>query len=102
MFKISLYRSMPSFCIKVVPGASRDAVLGEKDQCVKISIAASPEKDKANNRLIRFLADSLEIKQSQIHIVQGQKSRNKLVAFSECIAEDMEKKIACLLQEGKK
>lgn len=102
MIKISMYRSMPSISIKVVPGASRDMVLGEREDAIRISIAASPEKDKANQRLERFLSDTLHVKQAQVHIVQGHKTRNKVVAFSECSVKEIETKIASLLKEGKK
>ncbi len=57
---------------KIVPGSSKTALVGTLDQMVKIKVAAPPEKGKANQCLIAFLAKQLGVKKNAIQIVSGQ------------------------------
>ena len=50
------------FKVKAVPGSSRTAVGGLLDGMLKVKIAAPPEKGKANQCLIEFLAKKLGVK----------------------------------------
>ncbi|EKD55978.1 MAG: hypothetical protein ACD_58C00324G0010 [uncultured bacterium] len=44
-----------------------------------IDIAAKPIKGKANEALIKLLAKHLKIPKSQILIIKGQRSKNKII-----------------------
>lgn len=57
---------------KVVPGSSKTALAGVLDGTIKIKVAAPPEKGKANQCLIAFLARQLGVKKNDIQIVSGQ------------------------------
>ena len=58
--------------IKVTPRSKRTAVLGVMaDGTIKISVAAPPEDGKANAALLRFLAQKLGVRESQLEIVAG-------------------------------
>ena len=63
--------------VHVVPGASRDSVVGEYDGRLKISVTAPPEDGKANKHLIRFLAKSLGLSKGQLSVETGETSRKK-------------------------
>lgn len=60
------------FTAKIVPGSSRTALAGVLDDMVKIRVAAPPEKGKANQCLVAFLAAQLGVKKNQIEILAGQ------------------------------
>jgi len=60
------------FVAKIVPGSSRTAMVGLLDGMLKIKIAAPPERGKANQCLIAFLARQLGVKKTAISIVTGQ------------------------------
>ncbi len=45
--------------------------------CLKIAVKAPPEKGKANQELIKFLSQRLEIPKGEISIISGLKSRRK-------------------------
>ena len=60
------------FVAKIVPGSSRTAVVGLLDGMLKVKVAAPPEKGKANQCLIAFLAGQLGVKKNAISIVTGQ------------------------------
>jgi uncharacterized protein len=59
------------FTAKVVPGSSRTAVAGLLGGMVKIKVAAPPEKGKANQALVAFLAECLGVKKNDVTILAG-------------------------------
>ena len=60
------------FTAKIVPGSSRTAIAGVLDGMVKIKVAAPPEKGKANQGLMAFLAERLGIRKNDVTILSGQ------------------------------
>ena len=60
-----------SFGVKVVPGSSRTAVCGLYDGMVKVKVAAAPEKGKANECLVEFLAAQLRVAKKDVRIAAG-------------------------------
>ena len=67
------------FTAKIVPGSSRTTVAGVLDDMNKIRVAAPPEKGKANQCLVAFLAGELGVKKNQIDILAGQTNPVKQV-----------------------
>ncbi len=70
--KIEQTKTGIQFTVKVVPGSSRTALAGEYNGMIKIKIAAPPQKGKANQCLIHFLAKHLNVSKNEIYIVSGQ------------------------------
>jgi len=64
---------------KIVPGSSKTALAGLLDRMVKIKVAAAPEKGKANECLIAFLAKQLGVRKNAIDILSGQTNPVKQV-----------------------
>jgi uncharacterized protein (TIGR00251 family) len=67
------------FTAKIVPGSSRTIVAGVLDDMIKVRVAAPPEKGKANQALVAYLADELGVKKNQIDILSGQTNPVKQV-----------------------
>ena len=65
--------------VKVQPGAKKDSIVGEWGGRLKIQVKAPPEKGKANEAVIKLLAECLGLQKSCIHIVSGELSRDKKV-----------------------
>ncbi len=63
--------------IKVVPGASKTQLAGSLGDKLKIRVSAAPEKGKANEALIKFLANKLGLKKNCIKIISGLSSEFK-------------------------
>jgi uncharacterized protein (TIGR00251 family) len=80
------------FTVKVVPGASRTGVCGLLDGKMKIQLSAAPEKGKANQCLIEFLAKRLGVKKNAVSIVSGWSSPLKSVKVSGISAETLAEK----------
>jgi uncharacterized protein (TIGR00251 family) len=61
------------FIAKIVPGSSPPSrISGILDGMLKVKVTAAPEKGKANQCLIKFLAEYLDVKKNAISIISGQ------------------------------
>ena len=65
--------------IKVVPGASRDQIVGWLGDALKIKVTAPPENGKANEAVVTLLAKTLGVRRDTIEIVSGHGSPAKTV-----------------------
>ena len=65
--------------VKAVPGASRTQFMGEYNEALKIAVQAPPEKGKANEMLIKFLAKALGISKQNIKIISGETNQLKKI-----------------------
>ncbi|MDO9181373.1 MAG: DUF167 domain-containing protein [Bacteriovorax sp.] len=66
--------------IKVRPGAAKSEVKEIlEDETIKIAISAPPEKGKANEELIRFLAKTFDVNKNNVKIISGKSEKVKLV-----------------------
>lgn len=65
--------------LHVQPGARRTEVAGQHGGSVKIRLAAPPVDGKANEALVRFLAETLGIPRRNVRITAGLSSREKRV-----------------------
>jgi len=81
------------FVVKVVPGSSRTTVSGLLDSMIKIKVAAPPEKGKANECLIAFLARQLGIRKNAIDILAGQTNPVKQVRVAGLSTADLTKRL---------
>lgn len=69
--------------IKVIPRAKVNEVKELTTGCLRVHLCAPAVDNKANNALIRILAKHYRVKKSQVAIVRGGRSRNKVIAISE-------------------
>lgn len=68
------------FQVQVVPRASRSEIVGEHNGALRVRIAAPPVDGAANEELIRTLARAFKIRQQDIGIVSGHRSKLKQVS----------------------
>ncbi len=81
------------FQVKIVASSSRTAVAGRLDGMLKIKVAAPPEKGKANQAIIKFLAKELGVKKRQVVIASGLTSTIKQIRITDITTSDIEKLI---------
>jgi len=65
--------------LRVLPKARKSEIVGVEGTELKVRIAAQPEKDKANEEIIRLFSSVLEIPKSIISIYTGKHSRHKKI-----------------------
>jgi uncharacterized protein (TIGR00251 family) len=68
--------------VKVVPGSSRNQIVGWLGDALKIKVTAPPEKGQANEAVIELLASALGISSKDIEIESGHSSPSKIVAIN--------------------
>lgn len=67
------------FAVRVVPRASRSAIVGAHDGALRVRVAAPPVEGAANEELIRTIARALSVPQSAVEITSGHTSKLKQV-----------------------
>jgi uncharacterized protein (TIGR00251 family) len=68
--------------VKVVPGSSRDQIVGWFGDTLKIKVMAPPEKGRANEAVVAILADRLGVREDDVKIVAGNSTATKEVAIA--------------------
>jgi uncharacterized protein len=67
------------FAVRVTPRAAVDRVDGVVDGVLRARVGAPAVEGAANNALIRLIAEELGVPRSDVRIVAGATSRQKLV-----------------------
>ena len=67
--------------VRVQPKASRNACNVDESGRVRIALTAPPVDGAANEALIEFVADRLDIAKRCVRLVSGEKSRDKTIAI---------------------
>jgi uncharacterized protein (TIGR00251 family) len=65
--------------VQVQPRSSRNQVVGEQDGRLKIKLTAPPVEGEANQALVNFLAQLLQIPKKNVKLLRGESSRHKLI-----------------------
>jgi hypothetical protein len=81
------------FSVKVVPRSSRTAIAGVLGGMLKVKLSAAPEKGKANQALVEFLADTLGIKKNTVKITSGLTSPVKTIEITGISSETVNKQL---------
>jgi uncharacterized protein (TIGR00251 family) len=68
--------------VQITPNARKTEVIGMMDDALKIRLQAQPIEGKANEALIRYLADAFKIPKNSVKITHGHTSRRKTVELS--------------------
>ena len=87
--------------VRASAGARENAVRGEQDGALKVSVTQAPEKGKANKAIIRVLSKELSLKKSQIQLLSGETARMKKFFVEGASVEEVRGKIDAVLKMGK-
>lgn len=68
--------------LHIQPGAKRSEVDGLHGGALKIRLAAPPVEGRANEALLRFIADSFDVPLRQVELLRGTQSRHKMVGVT--------------------
>src|SRR5438093_13372053 len=80
--------------IRVQPRASRNAVVGWTGDTLNIRLTAPPVEGAANAACLEFLADLLDLPQSQLAILKGARSRTKVVQITGLSKEEVHARLS--------
>ncbi len=83
--------------VDVQPNAHRNAIAGFQDGVLKLKIAAPPVGGKANEALVRFLAEVLGVPKSDVTVEKGLSGRHKTVSVRGLTQEQVDQRAARLI-----
>jgi len=75
--------------VYVQPNAKVSEIAGLFGQSLKIKIASPPSDGAANEALREFVAEILGINARQVEILQGGRSRHKILSIEGCSVEEI-------------
>jgi uncharacterized protein (TIGR00251 family) len=82
-----------TFEVKLKPRAKKDSVKLGDQGILEVTVTSPPIDNKANEHLIRLLADTLRLPKSSIQIIRGGHSKNKAVAITSLSGEKVIEKL---------
>ncbi|MEP6813208.1 MAG: DUF167 domain-containing protein [Actinomycetota bacterium] len=68
--------------LRVSPGSGRAAIVGRYGDGWKVRVTAAPEHGRANDAVLRLLADALSLPRESLTIVSGHGARDKIVELT--------------------
>lgn len=77
------------FAVRVIPRAKRTALSGIHGGALKVRLTAPPVEGKANAALEAFLAERLGVRQTQVRVVAGHTSHQKIVLVTGVTPEEV-------------
>ena len=83
--------------VRLQPRASRDEIDGLLGDALKIKVTAPPVEGRANKAVKKLLAVRLGLPPSQIEMIAGERSREKLLRISGISRAEMEKSLGITL-----
>jgi uncharacterized protein (TIGR00251 family) len=92
--------SQARLSLRVSPGAKKSAVVGRYGERWKIKVTAPAESGRANEALLELLGETLGIARSQLRVVAGASSRDKIVEVKGINAEESERMLSTSAGEG--
>ena len=80
--------------VRVSPGARRGGVTGRVGDVWKLRVTAPAEGGRANEAVVRLLADTVDVPRRRITLVSGHTARDKVVELGGVEAAEAERKLA--------
>jgi uncharacterized protein (TIGR00251 family) len=77
--------------IKVIPNASRNEIIGWQQQTLRVKVQAPPEGGRANDAVLMLLIKATGVRKNEIHLVSGDKSRNKVIRIESWTSDDLQR-----------
>jgi uncharacterized protein (TIGR00251 family) len=68
--------------LRVSPGAGRAAIVGRYGEAWKVRVTAPPEGGRANDAVLRLLAEVLAVPRNALTLVSGHGGRDKIVELA--------------------
>lgn len=68
--------------LHVQPGAKRSEIAGLHGDALKVRLAAPPVEGRANDALLRFIAERFGVPLRNVELLRGAQSRHKVVKIS--------------------
>lgn len=79
--------------IRLRPRAKHNAILGERDGIVRVSVAAAPVDGRANAALCKLIAKRAGVSRGRVSVIRGERSREKVVRVEGIAAGELRRQL---------
>ena len=80
--------------LRVSPGANSAHVVGRHGEAWKVRVAAPPEGGRANDAVVRLLAETLSLPREAVTLVSGHGARDKIVELTGIDPTQIERRLS--------
>ena len=80
--------------VRVSPGARRAEVVGRHGEAWKLRVTPPPSGGKANEAVLRLLAETLAVPQARVALVAGHGGRDKVVELTGIDSAESDRRLA--------
>jgi uncharacterized protein (TIGR00251 family) len=80
--------------LRVSPGANGAQVVGRQGEAWKVRVAAPPEGGRANDAVVRLLAETLSLPRDAVTLVSGHGARDKIVQLAGLDPTQIERRLS--------
>ncbi len=80
--------------LRVSPGAARAGIVGRHGDAWKVRVAAPPEGGRANEAVVRLLADTLSVPREAVTLIAGHGARDKIVELAGLGPSQIERRLS--------
>jgi uncharacterized protein (TIGR00251 family) len=80
--------------LRVSPGANSAHVVGRHGEAWKVRVAAPPEGGRANDAVVRLLAETLSLPRDAVTLVSGHGARDKIVQLAGLDPTQIERRLS--------
>ena len=88
------------FQLRVSPGSGASAIVGRHGDGWKRRVTAPPEGGRANDAVLRLLADVLALPRSSVSLVSGHGGREKIVELAGLDRAETERRLELASTKG--
>jgi uncharacterized protein (TIGR00251 family) len=80
--------------LRVGPGAMHAGVVGRHGDAWKVRVTAPAESGRANDAVVRLLADTFELPRTAVTLVSGHSARDKIVELAGIEPGEIERRLS--------
>jgi len=80
--------------LRVTPGAHTSGIVGRRGEAWKVRVAAAPEHGRANDAVLRLLAETVGVRREDVAVVAGHGSRDKTIELTGVTPAVAERRLA--------
>ena len=79
--------------IRVSPGARKTELVGRQGEAWKVRVAEAPERGRANDAVLKLLAERLRVARAELTLVAGRSGRDKVVELRGLGPEEADRRL---------
>ena len=89
-----------TFYVRAQPGGRKNAIRGEHDGCLKVSVTQVAEKGKANDAIVVVICAALDLRRGQVSLISGETDRRKRFLVRDVTLDELRRKLDALVAEA--